>query len=286
MIDGRGKVRITDFGLAGVAGSFGAEERCAGTPAYMAPEQFSGTDASIQSDVYALGLVLYEVFTGKRAFGSTGVTELRRAHEHSSPTNPSLLVKDIDPIAERVILRCLEKDPAKRPATALQVAAALPGGDPLAAALAAGETPSPEMVAASGESEGLRPVVAWLLLAGVIVSVTAAILLSAQTMLYRRVPLEKPPDALAERARDILQSVGLFRAAGGHGDGVLRGERVSTLYRGTRQVEDALEPPRDRGVRVLVSRQPAAVGGSILLLAMDPCREPYGQTTRRSMCPG
>ena len=208
MIDGRGKVRITDFGLAGVAGSFGAEERCAGTPAYMAPEQFSGTDASIQSDVYALGLVLYEVFTGKRAFGSTGVTELRRAHEHSSPTNPSLLVKDIDPIAERVILRCLEKDPAKRPATALQVAAALPGGDPLAAALAAGETPSPEMVAASGESEGLRPVVAWLLLAGVIVSVTAAILLSAQTMLYRRVPLEKPPDELAERARDILHSVG------------------------------------------------------------------------------
>ena len=208
MIDGRGKVRITDFGLAGVAGSFGAEERCAGTPAYMAPEQFSGTDASIQSDVYALGLVLYEVFTGKRAFGSTGVTELRRAHEHSSPTNPSLLVKDIDPIAERVILRCLEKDPAKRPATALQVAAALPGGDPLAAALAAGETPSPEMVAASGESEGLRPVVAWLLLAGVIVSVTAAILLSAQTMLYRRVPLEKPPDELAARARDILHSVG------------------------------------------------------------------------------
>ena len=80
--------------------------------------------------------------------------------------------------------------------------------DPLAAALAAGETPSPEMVAASGESEGLRPVVAWALLAGVIVSVTAAILLSAQTTLYRRVPLEKPPEVLAERARDILRSAG------------------------------------------------------------------------------
>jgi hypothetical protein len=64
------------------------------------------------------------------------------------------------------------------------------------------------MVAASGSTEGLRAVVAWALLAGVIVSVIAAILLSAQTMLYRRVPLEKPPEELAGHARDILQSVG------------------------------------------------------------------------------
>jgi hypothetical protein len=208
MIDGRGKVRITDFGLAGVAGSFKAEESQAGTPAYMAPEQLAGKDASVESDIYALGLVLYEVFTGKRAFEAATLADLRRQHELSSPTKPSLLVKDIDPLVERVILRCLDKDPAKRPASALQVAAALPGGDPLAAALAAGETPSPEMVAASGETEGLRPVVAWALLAGVIVLVIAGVLLSAQAKLYRRVPLETPPDALAQRARDILQSVG------------------------------------------------------------------------------
>jgi hypothetical protein len=208
MIDGRGQVRITDFGLAGVAGTFALEESLDGTPAYMAPEQFAGKDASIQSDLYALGLVLYEVFTGKCAFEAATVSDLRRAHQHSSPTNPSLLVRDIDPIVERVILRCLEKDPAKRPTRALQVMAALPGGDPLAAALAAGETPSPEMVAASGESEGLRPVVAWALLAGVAVTVTAAILLSAQTTLYRRVPLDQPPEALAERARDILRNAG------------------------------------------------------------------------------
>ncbi|HEV2022154.1 MAG TPA: hypothetical protein VGQ94_06455, partial [Terriglobales bacterium] len=101
-----------------------------------------------------------------------------------------------------------EKDPRKRPGSALQVAAALPGGDPLAAALAAGETPSPEMVAAAGETEGLRPVVAWLCLAGIVLGVAASILLSGQAKLYRRVPLEKPPEALAERAKEVLRSVG------------------------------------------------------------------------------
>ena len=65
---------------------------------------------------------------------------------------PSSMVRDLDPAVERVILRCLEHDPALRPGSALAVAAALPGGDPLAAALAAGETPSPEMVAAAGET--------------------------------------------------------------------------------------------------------------------------------------
>jgi hypothetical protein len=208
MLDGRGRVRITDFGLAGLAAEIGGAEARAGTPAYMSPEQFAGGDVTPKSDLYSLGVVLYEIFTGKRLFDASSGAEMARQRDKSAPTHPSQIVKDIDPLVERVILRCLEKDPAKRPASGLQVAAALPGGDPLAAALAAGETPSPEMVAASGETEGLRPVVAWLLLAGVIVSVAASILMSAQTMLYRRVPLEKPPEELAGHAREILQSVG------------------------------------------------------------------------------
>jgi hypothetical protein len=208
MLDGRGRVRITDFGLAGLAAEIGGADALAGTPAYMSPEQFAGGELTPKSDLYSLGLVLYEIFTGKRPFDATSTEEMARLRDKSAPTAPSQFVKDLDPLIERVILRCLEKDPAKRPASALQVAAALPGGDPLAAALAAGETPSPEMVAASGETEGLRPAVAWAMLAGVFVFTTAAILLNAQTMLYRRVPLEKPPEALADRAREILQSVG------------------------------------------------------------------------------
>lgn len=209
MIDEHGNARITDFGLAGLAEEFGADELAAGTPAYMAPEQLEGKEQTVRTDIYSLGLVLYELFTGKKAFEAATVGDLiKLRRSDTTPTTPTSIVKDLDPIIEKVIDRCIQKDPAQRPSSALQVAAALPGGDPLAAALAAGETPSPEMVAASGEKIGLRPSVAWILLAGVIVLVTAAVLLSAQTMLYRRVPLEKPPEELATRARDILHSVG------------------------------------------------------------------------------
>ena len=87
-----------------------------------------------------------EVFTGKRAFGEPAAESLRTRGDRT-PSRPSSVVKDLDPIIEKVILRCLETEPSARPATALAVAGAMPGGDPLAAALAAGETPSPQMVA-------------------------------------------------------------------------------------------------------------------------------------------
>lgn len=208
MLDGRGKVRLTDFGLAGLAGQFGADEKRAGTPQYMAPEQLAGGEATVQSDIYSLGLVLYEVFTGKRAYDAATVPELMRLRESSSPTNPTNLVKDLDPVVERVILRCLERDPAKRPSSALQVAAALPGGDPLAAALAAGETPSPEMVAASGSVEGLRPLYAWLCVGLVALTLFFELAATAYTRLYRNVSMPKPPDVLQERAQELLHEFG------------------------------------------------------------------------------
>ncbi len=68
MLDGRGQVVVTDFGLAGVAEQIQGNEIRSGTPAYMAPEQLAGKEVSTRSDIYSLGLVLYEVFTGKRAF--------------------------------------------------------------------------------------------------------------------------------------------------------------------------------------------------------------------------
>ena len=79
------------------------------------------------------------------------LNDLIALHESGALATPSSHVRDLEPTIERAILRCLEREPAKRPPSALAVSAALPGGDQLAAALAAGETPSPEMVAAATE---------------------------------------------------------------------------------------------------------------------------------------
>jgi hypothetical protein len=111
-------------------------------------------------------------------------------------------------LVERVILRCLEKDPAKRPATALQVAAALPGGDPLQAALAAGETPSPEMVAAAGETEGIRPGVGVACLGVILVGVLLLLVLSDRVKMSGFVPLENSPEVLSAKARETIRQLG------------------------------------------------------------------------------
>ena len=119
MVDGRGRARIMDFGLAvasavGVEGGVAGEGETSGTPAYMAPEQFAGKGATVRSDLYALGLVLYELSTGRRALDAVTVAAYRKKHSEETPPAFGVL-PDFDPAVERVILRCIEKDPARRP---------------------------------------------------------------------------------------------------------------------------------------------------------------------------
>ena len=85
---------------------------------------------------------------------------------------------------------------------------ALPGGDPIAAALAAGETPSPEMVAASQEKEGFSPRVAIVCFLGVLLSLIIGLWISENTSFLARAPLPIPPDALADRAQLLLKTIG------------------------------------------------------------------------------
>jgi len=206
MIDGRGRARITDFGLA-VRSEESASEM-AGTPAYMSPEQLQGQPATARSDVYSLGLLLYELYTGRRPFDAVDFSGWRRKHVEEQPSAPSHYTADIDPAVERVILRCLEKEPRQRPASAIQVAAALPGGDPLAAALAAGETPSPEMVAAAQPEAAISVRAAVLLVVAIGIIVAAIVPLARRGTLLGIAPMTKSPDAMTDRAREIIQQLG------------------------------------------------------------------------------
>ena len=210
MIDERGRARIADFGLAGLADVDGDRERgiIMGTPGYMAPEQFAGQGTSTRSDVYALGLVLYELFTGLPAHAIVKASGRVDFHAPDSPTNPSAIVGEIDPAVERVILRCLAQDPARRPSSAIAVASALPGGDPLAAALAAGETPSPEMVAAAAETDRLSMRAIGICLATIAAGLMTAAVLGRQINPLEQTPSDQPPAALEQKAREMVRSFG------------------------------------------------------------------------------
>ncbi|HKA00079.1 MAG TPA: serine/threonine-protein kinase [Candidatus Solibacter sp.] len=208
MMNKRGEVVIMDFGLAAIASELTGPEARFGTPAYMSPEQLKGDSVTPKSDIYALGLVLYELFTGKKPFEASSVQQMIDMQEAAQITSVTSTAADIDPAVDQVIRRCLAPDPAKRPASALAVLAALPGGDPLAAALAAGETPSPEMVAAAGKVEGMPRRYSVPCLALVIVFLLASIPVRQVRTGMVHGGLDQTPDVLAHQAREYAAMFG------------------------------------------------------------------------------
>ena len=206
MVDSHGDPRIMDFGLALATGE--DDGTIAGTPAYMAPEQLEGKPATVQSDLYALGLVMYELFTGKRAHGAHTLPE--RVRDSSSEiTTPSSVIRDIDPLVERLILRCLSNDPAQRPRSAREVVESLPGGDPLAAAMRAGETPSPRVVAAAGTEGSLSRAMAWSMLATIAGLFALLLYVRSERSLGRYAPPMTSPEVLHDRAEAVLRTFGV-----------------------------------------------------------------------------
>jgi serine/threonine-protein kinase len=251
MIDGRGRARLTDFGLAVAEGDARGRLESAGTPAYMAPEQLEGRPVSTKTDIYALGLVLYELFTGRRAFAADSLPRLIELQRASSPPAPTSCVPDLDPRVDRAILECLAKDPARRPASAMDVAATLLGPDALGVAVAAGEVPSPEMVAAAGDGTSLSAGTALALVGLTVAAQLLAVSLARRTALLDQIPFDKPPEALAERAREILGRLGWLERP------VERSFGFEYNRRFVRWVE-ANDPSPERWRR-LAEGQPAAV---------------------------
>jgi serine/threonine-protein kinase len=206
LIDRHDRAKIADFGLAASRAERGGG--LGGTPSYMAPEQFlPGGHVTEQTDLYALGLLLHELLTGRRVFdgGDFGRTDRARGR----PPAPGSLVAGVDPALDRAIRAATHPDPLRRPASALALEALLPGGDPLALALATGSLASPAVVAtAAGDHERLsrRAAAGWLAL--LFLALAAALLLGSPAWQRAAPHLRESPRQLAAQLTATLEALG------------------------------------------------------------------------------
>jgi serine/threonine protein kinase len=223
MIDAQGNVKIMDFGIAR---SMEAVTRLTGsmvgTPAYMAPEQVAGKPVDYRTDVYSLGLILYEIFTGTQAFHADNAVAVALKQMRESPVPPHEIDPQIPVPIERAILKCLEKEPEKRFQSIVDLESAMRRQGTVSTPTPAGA--SPASVSSTHSSHATLPLpfqqlratqpprkrmsaVAWVALAAVVVLVALA---GARSARVRRtaealpppaqLPAPKPPDFASDIA--------------------------------------------------------------------------------------
>jgi serine/threonine protein kinase len=138
--DGSACIKVLDFGISknlsarDRRGAITSPSQVMGSPYYMAPEQIRSKPVDARSDIWALGVVLYELCTGQTPFAADSVPSVCHLVLNEEPTPPRTFAPDLPLALEAVILRCLEKDPARRYGNVAELAAALsPFGGPEAA---------------------------------------------------------------------------------------------------------------------------------------------------------
>ncbi|HMB52799.1 MAG TPA: protein kinase [Thermoanaerobaculia bacterium] len=199
IVDERGLARITDFGLAGFVGQILHKDE--GTVPYMAPEQLAGSDVSARSDLYSLGLVIYELFTGRRAFEGDSRDEL---------VHPKAAREDLGDDVAETIMRCLRPDPSERPGSARELATQLPEPPPPPDP---NPFPPPEVLLVSEPQDHLPRRTAWTALAALVAGLLLTAGLAGSTHLTRFV--DASPEVLAAKASETAAALG-FDAAPAH----------------------------------------------------------------------
>jgi serine/threonine protein kinase/Tfp pilus assembly protein PilF len=127
MIDEDGQAKIMDFGLAQLlkAGEKSESHATPGTPAYVSPEQIKGLPPDARSDLYSLGVLLYEMLTGTLPFKAASAREILLKHQAEVPRDPRELNPGISAGLSQVVMKCLEKDPGARFQSAAEIRQAL-----------------------------------------------------------------------------------------------------------------------------------------------------------------
>ena len=211
MLGRDGLVKLLDFGIARAVGSDTATARTImGTPEYMAPEQSQGKAVDQRVDLYALGLILYECLTGRRAFSGATPVEIALKQLKEKPQPPRKFLPTTPPHLEAVVLRCLEKDPARRFANATEIQRALA-----------------QSGAPSQQAPRLRTT-AVLVLVGLLAVLVAYKMVNRHGVSSASVQAQSVPGEQPEQQQVPAELVKLFEAAQ-RGDAAAQ-ERIGRLY--------------------------------------------------------
>jgi len=278
MIDSRGRVRITDFGIA-VRETDSVEGTLAGTPSYMAPEQLNGGEVKPATDLYAVGLILYELLTGRPVFRGDTFSDIFRQKMARHPLPLSESVTGVDSRLESAIAAAVSREMADRPKSAVAMAAAIPGGNALAMAVEAGTTPDPSLVAAATIEHDVPRGSLWVVVGSLVLLLAGVVLLADSSWGFGQLAKLKEPAVLADRAGQMLRDLGYREGDGDRDWGFLdnpfaASPRESVVFwyreRKTREIPSFAQMVVDVSSLEDMIQTPESVSREALLVMLDP----------------